>query len=145
MNFLSGSDCFGGAKSAPPRNDVGFTLIEVLLTVVVLGVAAGVLNQAFTGSIRLLKGSEMALASSYLLEEAVCSLQLSSIYKEEGQPVDDARVDLTEYPRYQLYSQRSPVTIGKAKLARHVVQLETPRGTVVQSAILLPYDEEAPS
>jgi len=86
MNKRFGSTICAGIRRRKQKKPIGFTLIEILVTLTILGILAGVAVPLYTGYI------DQARNETAISDIRGCSLALARYYSDNGSYPDDLAV-----------------------------------------------------
>lgn len=118
----------------------GFTLVEVLITVVVLTVGMIAIHQGFSRCLTGFKASEQSLYGTLLLERSAISFQMKLWDKAEPSKEFKPQVELPD--GYEFQFEKTPFEFRKLQLDQYALTVETPNGEKIKSTMVLPREEE---
>ncbi len=119
-------------------NKNGFTLIEVLTTLVIISMGTLAIHQAFGRSIQAVKHSEEALLVSHLVPEPLVLAQLDSWQVENASAPVRSQSAFENYPGFSFEIESTLESMNDLDFIRCDVELKTPSGSSVKSAWLMP-------
>ncbi len=117
----------------------GFTLVEVLITVVILTVGIIAIHQGFSRCLTGFKASEQSLYGTLLLERAAIDFQIKLEKDSDKSDPIDPKVDLPD--GYQFSSEKSAEELNHLKFDRYVLSVETPTKEKVKEILIRPAKE----
>ena len=135
-NTLTGTSCFRGLTS-------GFTLIEVMVSVVILSVGLVVIHQALGQCLHVLNAAESSFYERSFVEEAVCA-----VYPRLWESTDELDTDIPD-PRtlvnlpagYNLTVSVEGVEVSEMPLDRYTFTLSAPDGSKQRRSVYLNHPE----
>ena len=120
----------------------GFTLIEVMVTVVVLTVGIVSIHQALSRCLRAVRHSEEVLMCSLLTDRAAVNAQLSAWDPADKEPLSFPK-PLDDKPDYSFKAiTRETFTRGESTLDGYLLKTTGPGGFFSQTGLFLSKNED---
>ena len=120
----------------------GFTLVEVLTTVVILSIGIVAIHQGFGRCLHALRSSEQSLYASEILQRCAIDFELKLWPSTEsfGKEAEAPKPDL---PAGYVFSyQKNAARLGNSNFDHYDLKLLTPAGDATHTAILLNIPEK---
>lgn len=126
-------------SSIPSRRSgaTGFVLLEVLVSMVILGIAMATMMRSFTLSIAAIRNNDVTTQATVLAETLLQSLEAeppkkgrsSGTFEPEGQPNFSYTVETTDQKlKYRIKTQARAETLRDLKICRVQIAYDNQRG-----------------
>lgn len=130
MRRLTGSSSqltMAGCFSNPGRHNGGFVLLEVIVSMVILGIAMATMMRSFTLSISAIRNNDVTTQATVLAETALQTIEAEppekgkthGDFELEGKPNFGFELDTTEEKlKYRIKTQSRPENLRSLKICR---------------------------
>ena len=122
---------------------MGFTLVEVLTTLVILSMGTLAIHQAFGRSIQAVKHSEEALLVSHLVPAPLVLAQLESWYSGKTPRLQEQEKAFENYPGFSYGIDAREQPLNDLGFVRYEVEIKSRSGAGVKRVWLLPEEIES--
>jgi len=134
------TDIFAGRGVLPGRRHGGFVLLEVIVSMVILGIAMATMMRSFTLSIAAIRNNDRTTEATLLAETALQSLEqspptgkgkLHGSFEEMGYPNYSYDVETeTQKLKYRLKTKAKIENLRDLKICKLSISYEDPQGKV---------------